>query len=392
MSNPFPQTLDVDTATATPKGTVNKQDHSVGVTIDRLMPGEKVTVSISVKVNSSATKTETLTHSVTVTYNPGNKTITGSVSYKIKASGLPGTGELPFEDPPPRPLDWSLIFLGAILGMVAFFAVWYGVWARTNQPANGARVLRLALGLGLILLLGGAATAGAGLGLLSPQETLAPPVALADTPTPEMLAGYAIAPAFSPTPVKAAAYHNATAVPYPTLPSFPIPSPTNVPTPASNDEPPPDTSPVVRLIIPALGLDAVVAYVPFDGQTWLIEGLRQEVAWLGNTSWPGLGGNTGLAAHVTVRGMGNGPFRYLDQLKPGDEVTLYTEKNIYTYRVREQTVVEEGDLAVLDATQTSQITLVTCTDWNQELKTYLKRLIVSADLVETDPLDRRGGR
>jgi hypothetical protein len=62
-----------------------------------------------------------------------------------------------------------------------------------------------------------------------------------------------------------------------------------------------DTSPVNRIIIPVLAVDKIVKYVPYDGFTWMIAGLQQEVAWLGDTSWPGLGSNTALAAHVTLR-------------------------------------------------------------------------------------------
>jgi CheY-like chemotaxis protein len=95
---------------------------------------------------------------------------------------------------------------------------------------------------------------------------------------------------------------------------------------------------VERIVIPGLLLDTIVKYVPYDGYSWMINGLRDEVAWMGNTSWPGLGSNTGLAGHVTVAGYGDGPFRHLDELLPGDVVVLYTEKNSYTYHVRESRI------------------------------------------------------
>jgi hypothetical protein len=134
-----------------------------------------------------------------------------------------------------------------------------------------------------------------------------------------------------------------------TLPAYPIPSPTIAATPGP-DEPELDTSPLQRIRIPSIELDTVVAFVPYDGQTWLIRGLREEIAWMGDTSWPGLGGNTGLAGHVTVRGMGQGPFWGLESLRVGDRVTLYTEKNAYIYSVREQRIVEEWDLSVIEPT------------------------------------------
>jgi LPXTG-site transpeptidase (sortase) family protein len=134
-----------------------------------------------------------------------------------------------------------------------------------------------------------------------------------------------------------------------------------------------------------------VAYVPFDGDTWLINGLREEVAWLGDTSWPGLGGNTALAAHVTVRGLGNGPFRYLIDLKQGDEIQLYTEENVYTYKVRERKEIDEIDLSITQPTDNSQVTLITCVEWNETIGIYLKRLAVTGDLVSTAPLPQTRG-
>ncbi len=107
---------------------------------------------------------------------------------------------------------------------------------------------------------------------------------------------------------------------------------------------------------------------------------------MGNTSWPGLGGNTGLAGHVTVAGMGDGPFRHLDELPVGEVVLLYTEKNVYTYQVRENKVTDDGDMSVIQPTNNPQISLITCINWDNDLHTYLNRLVVIADLVQTETL------
>jgi sortase A len=107
---------------------------------------------------------------------------------------------------------------------------------------------------------------------------------------------------------------------------------------------------------------------------------------MGNTSWPGLGGNTGLAGHVTVAGMGDGPFRHLDELPNGELVMLYTEENIYTYQVSESKVTDDGDMSVILPTDNPQISLITCINWDQESRTYLNRLVVIADLIRTKPI------
>lgn len=169
------------------------------------------------------------------------------------------------------------------------------------------------------------------------------------------------------------------------LPDYPVPSPTGLP-PVDPGEPRPDDSGVNRLIIPRMGLDAVVKYVPFTSSTWLIGGLKWEIAWMGDTSWPGLGGNTALAAHVDFSDGSAGPFWNLAELQPGDSIQVYTERNRYTYRVREQITVPDTDLSVIAPTDNPQITLITCAGWDSGLHTYLMRLIVYADLVEIAPL------
>jgi len=169
------------------------------------------------------------------------------------------------------------------------------------------------------------------------------------------------------------------------LPDYPIPSPTGVP-PTRVDGHEPDPSAVTRIIIPAIYVDTVVKFVPFEDDSWAIGGLKQEVAWMGNTSWPGLGSNTGLAGHVDLVDGSDGPFRHLYELRAGDKVILYTEKRLYNYKVRAQVIVDESDLSVIAPTTNAQITLITCTDWDAQLRQYLKRLIVYADLVDTTQL------
>jgi LPXTG-site transpeptidase (sortase) family protein len=170
-----------------------------------------------------------------------------------------------------------------------------------------------------------------------------------------------------------------------TLPDYPIPTPVLEGT-AEAEQQALDTSAVTRIRIPALGVDTIVKYVPFDGITWMIAGLQNEVAWLGETSWPGLGSNTVLAGHVTLRNGGYGPFRYLEDLQMGDQIVVHTQEKIYTYGVREVRVVEETDMSVAQKTDDSQLTLVTCTEWDQDTQLYLKRLVAFTTLIGAEPL------
>jgi sortase (surface protein transpeptidase) len=59
--------------------------------------------------------------------------------------------------------------------------------------------------------------------------------------------------------------------------------------------------------------------------------------------------------------------------------------------VREATIVAESDLWVTEPTENPQLTLITCTDWNRDFQLYLKRLIIFADLVRSDPISASAG-
>jgi LPXTG-site transpeptidase (sortase) family protein len=153
-----------------------------------------------------------------------------------------------------------------------------------------------------------------------------------------------------------------------------------------------DASPVTRLVIPALKVDADVRFTPFENETWEVGDLGLDIAWLGNTSSPGLGSNTVLAGHVTALYLGNGPFRYLARLQPGNLVYVHTEWKLYTYSVREQAVVKPNDSRVVGATEDNQLTLITCTGWNDEDRQYINRRAVFADLVSVEWLAEQDGQ
>lgn len=360
IANSFPSFIDVSSVTIT-QGTATKSTHSVSVALGDVMPGANITVTIVVRVNSSLTVTQTVTNQVSVTYN-SNLVRTAAVAYSvIPTSVLPGTGQLPISAPGSSTgeLAWGLV------GMVTLGTGW-GILRR-----RGGIVILSVLALVTLLIV---AACSADPTSVTPSQAV---VAVVESPTSTLMP-------FMP------AYRFSTPEVYPTLPDYPIPSPTIAATLIAGGSPI-DTSPVVRIVIPPLEVDAIVAYIPFEGLTWPIEGLREEVAWLGDTSWPGLGGNTVLAGHITVRGLGDGPFRYLADLQSGDEIVLFTEQTRYTYTVYEQLTVEETDMSVTQPTTNSQLTLITCTGWDQELSIYRFRQVVYASLTDQEPVDRQLG-
>lgn len=380
LTDPFPNVLTVTGVNSTlGTGSINSSTRTVTVNFGNLDPGRSATVTILAQVNNTATTTIDLTNTATMTYTFGATTLSrssNSVIYRVLGSStLPGTGGMPAQTPT-YPISALILIIGVFIAALGLGLVAYALWARSKNSSWGTFFLRT----GLILV-----AAGLVFGLLSwalqpgqtPSEQLG-----ADNPTETPIlvnpqdgaASENPFLAYLPTPTPA------------TLPDYPIPSPTL--DGSAQDSESTDASAVERILIPALGLDTVVKYVPFDGFTWMIGGLRQEVAWMGDTSWPGLGANTGLAGHVTLADGSDGPFRYLADLQSGDIVTLYTEKNVYTYQVREQKVSGVSDFSVVSVTEKPQITLITCTNWSDELKLYKDRLIVAADLVKVEAIQQ----
>jgi LPXTG-site transpeptidase (sortase) family protein len=374
VSDTFSSVLDITNATTT-KGstpTFNNTSRTVSVSISTLNPGETVTITITTRVNNTGTTTTTQTNTAALTYSYGgvNQSRTSNaVSYQITGTTtLPGTGwgpPIPPEVERGRPIPWLSITFAA-LGLGAL------VVGLLVKALRRERVLFF--GIGLWLLLMGLVVSPVGVGWLQPPAQVAQVPSIVEEPAP-------IQPSREPESLQII-------LPTPevieTLPDYPVPTPEFTPTPGENGEEP-DSSSVERILIPALGVDTIVKYVPYDGFTWKITGLHQEVAWMGETSWPGLGGNTALAGHVTLRDGGNGPFRYLEDIVSGDKITLFTEKNIYTYQVREERVVSQTDLSVVKQTDGTQLTLITCTGWDPAVSYYQDRLVIMADLVEVEP-------
>jgi LPXTG-site transpeptidase (sortase) family protein len=135
-----------------------------------------------------------------------------------------------------------------------------------------------------------------------------------------------------------------------------------------------------QVVIPTLKINASVVSKPYSELSWDLTTLGQDVALLGDIPNQTSVNNVILAAHVTVRDGSNGPFRYLWKLNPGDQVILQDDNFIYTYIVREQLLVYPDETAILEDSQTPQLTLITCTTWNEETLSYLRRRAIVADL------------
>ncbi len=146
----------------------------------------------------------------------------------------------------------------------------------------------------------------------------------------------------------------------------------------------PDAIPLPRsLQIPALAVSSSVVSVPIQDRTWNVRWIGSDVAYLEGTGSLGQG-NVVLAAHITLWGGGDGPFRRLFTLEAGERVIIYSGDQVFHYRVREHRVVEPTDVSVVMPTARPTLTLLTCSEWDPELGQYKLRRAVVADLIRTE--------
>ncbi len=138
-------------------------------------------------------------------------------------------------------------------------------------------------------------------------------------------------------------------------------APIAVPIPTPGPEAP------TRIVIPAIGVDALVV----EGDTW--EQLKLGVGHHLNTADPGERGNMVLSAHNDIYGE---TFRHLGDLELGDEVIIYAGEQPYRYLVRAKQIVEPTEVGVLAPTTKPVATLISCYPYMVDTH----RIVVVAEL------------
>lgn len=125
----------------------------------------------------------------------------------------------------------------------------------------------------------------------------------------------------------------------------------------------------VRIQVPALNIDAPI--VQGDGWEQLMKGVGQHLG----TANPGEKGNMVLSGHNDVYGE---VFRYLDRLKAGDEIIVFTFTRQYTYIVEGWTLVNPDQFEVMNPTPDETLTLISCYPYLVDTQ----RIVVKARLLK----------
>jgi len=173
-------------------------------------------------------------------------------------------------------------------------------------------------------------------------------------------------------------------------PTLPAPtSPTATPNPTATPPPLP-AAPLVtqpgsgtRLVIPKLSLDTPVLYAPVENGTWRVDHLFQAVGYLEGTAPPGSDSNFVVAGHVTLEAGVYGPFANLGYLAPGDLIIIYQNGKEIPYLVSDSYVVGNKTVDVVYPSDTGEITLITCINWNSDQGRYTDRLVVKGRLIKS---------
>ena len=127
---------------------------------------------------------------------------------------------------------------------------------------------------------------------------------------------------------------------------------------------------VASLEIPKLGLEEVVR------QGVDLSVIDKGVAHWSGTAGPGSAGNMVLAGHRTTK---TAPFRDLDQLAPGDEVTVTgIDGRSAVYQVVETIIVTPEEMWIVDQTESPTLTMFAC----HPKGSATHRIVVRAALME----------
>jgi sortase A len=128
-----------------------------------------------------------------------------------------------------------------------------------------------------------------------------------------------------------------------------------------------------RLKIPKLGADFVMVKGsdPSD--------LRKGPGTYDGTSLPGVGGTSAIAGHRTTY---LAPFRHLDDLEPGDKITVEMPYASFTYRVQRTRIVRPDQVSILRDVGYDRLVLSAC----HPLFSAAQRIVVVSRLTQVVPL------
>jgi LPXTG-site transpeptidase (sortase) family protein len=135
------------------------------------------------------------------------------------------------------------------------------------------------------------------------------------------------------------------------------------------------------LEIPSLGVKTTIVGVPKKAGTWDVAWLGRQAGWLEGSAFPSWNGNSVLTGHVYDSNGLPGLFVDLGKLKYGDKIIIHFNGQKYVFEIRTNQVVSPNDTSAFKHEEKAWVTLITCKEYNEKTKTYMKRVVVRAVLV-----------
>lgn len=144
-----------------------------------------------------------------------------------------------------------------------------------------------------------------------------------------------------------------------------------------------------QIIIEKIGVNAPLLESPSVKEADILKILESGIAHYPNTSLPGETGNIFVTGHSSNYRWAKGSYNYifanLNKLSNDDLIVVYWSDVKYIYKVFEVIVVPPSDVSVMNQTNDSIISLMTC----DPPGTTLKRRVVKAVQIEPDPKTNR---
>ena len=141
----------------------------------------------------------------------------------------------------------------------------------------------------------------------------------------------------------------------------------------------------LTLSIPSLEVRTAIVGVPRSEQSWNVSWLGSRAGYLYGSAYPTWQGNTVLTGHVWEADNTPGIFANLKSLRYGDPLQIYADGQIYTYEVRENRLVEPGNVkTAMKHEELSWVTLLTCESYDAGTGNYAYRRMVRAVLVRVE--------
>ncbi len=130
-------------------------------------------------------------------------------------------------------------------------------------------------------------------------------------------------------------------------------------------------------------LSALLTEVPYGKtENWDVSLLGKNAGHLQGTKRLGEKGNFVLVGHIELKDGSEGAFAHIDQLRVGDSILVLQndlgKPKLSTYFVTETQKVNSDDLSTIRDHGFEELTLLTCHDWNANLKIYKSRFVVHA--------------